>query len=67
MHLNFFRLVHENTTIQEELDFSDFYLKPGIVEQPHMLDNFLRGLRLQAAESMDVFDTHKVSSLEKNK
>uniref|UniRef100_A0A1B6C8P6 Peroxidase n=1 Tax=Clastoptera arizonana TaxID=38151 RepID=A0A1B6C8P6_9HEMI len=56
-------LISEKLEEVNELKLEDFFFKPNIVQIAGNLDNFLRGLALQAAQTLDTFFSSSITKL----
>lgn len=58
----FISLVNESRTLVDEIRFSDWMNKPGIIQVPGNFDNFLRGLITQPQQEQDMCFTSEITN-----
>ena len=55
--------MNESRGIVDEIRFSDWMNRPGIIQAPGNFDNFLRGLITQSQQEQDISFTPEVNNV----
>lgn len=54
-------MLSEERTIYGHLRLSDFFNRPGVIEEGHNMDHLTRGLATQPQENVDTYFTSEVN------